>query len=352
MEDTLQVSGSVSLQGVPTDIASQFITVEGIPAVGISSSVHVNTDGSVDLSLLNGLYSFIASAPGFLSARTGDVDLIHTGATLPNVELKPGDINGDNVIDSVDAHLLSAVYGTASDPDTQVLDEFADLDFDGFVTGRDASLFGTNFGATGLIPWLAESDPQPQPTPTPVATATPSPVPTVGPPPAPDLQETNGAVSLSVPVFNWTDTPNTDSATYQIQIDDEPDFSSPEIDESTSTSDYRVPDSQSLAPGDYFWRVRAFNEGQPGPFSDPRLQTVITESQRFIYFAQISSGNGNTDGAIRRIDRISRKIDTILSFPDVGDPRAVAISNSLEKLYWSDVSNLAIRRSNLDGFRC
>ena len=76
--------------------------------------------------------------------------------------------------------------------------------------------------------------------------------------------------STGIPVFGWNSAQN--SANYEIAIDDNTDFSSPEINSSSSTLNY-----SPIAPllnGEYFWRVRGVNIfDTPGPWST--VQTLI-----------------------------------------------------------------------------
>lgn len=76
-------------------------------------------------------------------------------------------------------------------------------------------------------------------------------------------------VNDRTPRFNWTNSrlpARTVFDHYQIQIDDNREFSSPSIDDTTqrtvlSDSDYMVMDESKLIPNtQYFWRVRAVNE--------------------------------------------------------------------------------------------
>jgi hypothetical protein len=152
-------------------------------------------------------------------------------------------------------------------------------------------------------------------------------------------------VSFSMPLFQWDDVDVQGTVSYQLQIDDQPDFSSPEIDVMTSESEFLTPPESALAPGDYFRRARAFNGGQPGDYSATRLWTVIEPAYQFIYFG--GEASSETGASVRRIDRISREIEVLVD--DVVAPRDVAVSLSLGKVYWTDVGDATIKRANLDG---
>jgi hypothetical protein len=74
-----------------------------------------------------------------------------------------------------------------------------------------------------------------------------------------------------LPTFTWN--PVTNANSYQIQVDNNSNFSSPEFD-NTDTSTNRTP-STALVSGIYSWRVRAINiYDTPGDWSETRTLTV------------------------------------------------------------------------------
>jgi hypothetical protein len=109
-------------------------------------------------------------------------------------------------------------------------------------------------------------------------------VPTSGdktPPPAPTLQSPpDGYTIASLPyTFDWTDvndnnTGGSNPCTYEIQIDNDNSFSSPEVDQSGLTqSQYTL--TSSIPNGRYYWRVRAKdNAGNTSVWSSTRTVTV------------------------------------------------------------------------------
>ena len=79
----------------------------------------------------------------------------------------------------------------------------------------------------------------------------------------------------ATPTFDWTDFPDADS--YQLQVDNNWDFSSPEIDVSgLSESQYRS--ATSLPDDAYFYRVRAFVGDSPTPWAAEWLVVIDTGS--------------------------------------------------------------------------
>lgn len=76
-------------------------------------------------------------------------------------------------------------------------------------------------------------------------------------PSAPALASPSDGATLATdtPAFDWGDVSDPSGVTYRIQIDNDPDFSSPEADESGLTlSEFTL--TTTLAEGDYVWRVK------------------------------------------------------------------------------------------------
>jgi hypothetical protein len=69
----------------------------------------------------------------------------------------------------------------------------------------------------------------------------------------------NGAiVSDSTPAFDWTDASDHCAVTYTLELDDNPDFSSPAMSKTGLTaSAYTSATAEALAEGTYYWRVKA-----------------------------------------------------------------------------------------------
>ncbi len=97
---------------------------------------------------------------------------------------------------------------------------------------------------------------------------------TQGPPPPSLVSPSNGdTLTDNTPSFDWTDVSG--AVEYEIQVDNNSDFSSPEIDEIVSTSGYVS--SISLSDGVYYWKVRGENEaGIWGDWSSTWQFTIIT----------------------------------------------------------------------------
>src|SRR3954463_3401645 len=96
-------------------------------------------------------------------------------------------------------------------------------------------------------------------------------------PAAPTLLSPIGGASRSIPMtFDWTDTPNRETPAYDLDIDDDPAFAGAFgvfLIQGLPRSDYMLVDT--LAPGTYFWRVRAVHGQVPGPWSATGTFTVV-----------------------------------------------------------------------------
>jgi hypothetical protein len=96
-------------------------------------------------------------------------------------------------------------------------------------------------------------------------------------PAAPTLLSPIGGASLSIPLtFDWTDTPNRESPGYDIDIDNDSAFAGAFgvfLIQNLARSDYMLVDT--LAPGTYFWRVRAVHGQVRGPWSATGTFTVV-----------------------------------------------------------------------------
>ena len=89
----------------------------------------------------------------------------------------------------------------------------------------------------------------------------------VPPPPTPLLPSANATVSLPFK-FDWSDTANPQIPGYDIDVDDDPAFDGVFgvlMVQNISRSDYVL--MSDLAPGNYFWRVRAQHGNVYGPWS-------------------------------------------------------------------------------------
>jgi len=94
----------------------------------------------------------------------------------------------------------------------------------------------------------------------------------VNPPAAPNLlSPSNGAHTCdATPTFDWSTV--TAASSYAIQVDNNPSFTSPEVNANPTGSVFTP--TADLAPGSYYWRVKANAPGCSGPFSVVRTVVI------------------------------------------------------------------------------
>jgi len=110
-------------------------------------SVPVALDGrSFAVTLLGGTYTVVASAPGFLTAQGSFTVTSNQNSTLSTISLLVGDIDGNNVIDPMDALTIGMNYN-GSTPSA------ADLNNDGIINVLDLELLARNYRKTGPVLW-------------------------------------------------------------------------------------------------------------------------------------------------------------------------------------------------------
>jgi hypothetical protein len=96
-------------------------------------------------------------------------------------------------------------------------------------------------------------------------------------PPAPTPMSPASGATVSLPfTFDWSDTPNPQIPGYDVDVDDEPTFSGTFgvlLLQNVSRSDYTL--TSNLAPGTYYWRVRAQHGLVYGPWSAGQVFHVV-----------------------------------------------------------------------------
>jgi hypothetical protein len=96
-------------------------------------------------------------------------------------------------------------------------------------------------------------------------------------PPAPALLAPANGATVSLPFrFDWSDTPNPQVPGYDVDVDTDPSFAGSFgvlLLQGVTRSDYML--ASDLAPGTYFWRVRALHGDVFGPWSASRSFKVV-----------------------------------------------------------------------------
>ncbi len=117
------------------------------------------------------------------------------------------------------------------------------------------------------------------------------------PPPVSQVAPANGATVTLPFFFDWTDTPNPQVPGYEVDVNTSPTFgdsTSVLILPGVTRSDYMITEDL-LAPGSYFWRVRALHGDAVGTYSATRSLTVqapVTPSNVNLFAILCEPGNG------------------------------------------------------------
>jgi len=101
---------------------------------------------------------------------------------------------------------------------------------------------------------------------------------TIAPPaPSPVSPENNENILDNTPTFEWTSVSDPSGVTYQIQVDNDPSFSSPEVDVAGWADNMYTP--SELADGIYYWHIRSVDGvGNAGGWSEDwnfRVRTSV-----------------------------------------------------------------------------
>ena len=89
---------------------------------------------------------------GSKSLRTVLANVILTGTTaLPNVTLRSGDADGNNVVDIADFGLLVNAYGGSASASGTAYDARADFNYDGVVDIADFGILVNEYGSSGAM---------------------------------------------------------------------------------------------------------------------------------------------------------------------------------------------------------
>ena len=129
-----------------TVLASKPVTISLYDGTNtLVTSASANPDGTFSLTAAVGTYTIRATASGFLSAQ-GSVTVSASTTTMPTITLLAGDIDGNNVIDQLDALTIGMNYNTNTPA-------AADLNNDNTINVLDLELLAKNYRATGPTAW-------------------------------------------------------------------------------------------------------------------------------------------------------------------------------------------------------
>lgn len=116
------------------------------PDGSVAGSVIANIDGSFSLSVNAGTYTAVASAAGYLKAQGTFVVTNGSNKIAQTINLPAGDIDGNNVIDQIDALTIGINYNSTSPAE-------ADLNKDGIINVLDMEILARNYRKAGALSW-------------------------------------------------------------------------------------------------------------------------------------------------------------------------------------------------------
>jgi len=128
-------------------LANKAVTVNLYnPDDSLAGTVAANPDGTFSMTAAAGSYTVEATASGYLSAEGPATITAGNTTTMPTISLLAGDIDGNGVIDQLDALTIGMNYNAAA-PDA------ADLNADGTINVLDLELLAANYRQTGPTVW-------------------------------------------------------------------------------------------------------------------------------------------------------------------------------------------------------
>jgi hypothetical protein len=121
------------------------ITVSNLDSTPVIT-LPANVDGTFNFTVPPGTYRILAEADGYLSAQGTFTVTAGGTTTLPTISLPAGDIDGNSVIDQLDALTIGMNYNSATPA-------AADLNSDGIINVLDLELLAQNYRDTGPVAW-------------------------------------------------------------------------------------------------------------------------------------------------------------------------------------------------------
>ncbi|MCC7117836.1 MAG: peptidoglycan DD-metalloendopeptidase family protein [Anaerolineales bacterium] len=159
--DTITVNAAVTATAPPTAtnvslpppivngqvLASKPVTIRLYnPDSTLAATIPANPDGTFNFNAAAGSYTIVASAEGFLNAQ-GSVTLTDGSTTsMPVISLIPGDVDGNSVINQLDALTIGMNYNNTAPT-------AADLNNDGIINVLDLQILALHYGQSGALAW-------------------------------------------------------------------------------------------------------------------------------------------------------------------------------------------------------
>lgn len=137
------MAGQVTVQGRHNAEGVEIQVDGNVVALTSSAGNFETTD------LAAGTHQVRAFLPGYLSAEKAEVTVVGgQTTTLSTVQLRGGDVNGNDKVKLPDLVLVAGHYGTLPPSDPR-----ADINSDGAVDLLDLVLVASNYGLTGPTQW-------------------------------------------------------------------------------------------------------------------------------------------------------------------------------------------------------
>ncbi len=152
--DTLTIFGNALTATPPAApvisgqvFAGKLVTIRLFnPDTTLAATTTANANGTFSLTAPSGMYTVVASAPGYLNAQGSATLTNGVNTVMPLVSLPAGDIDGNGVIDQFDALSLGMNYNASSPA-------VADLNNDGIINVLDMELLAANYHKSGALAW-------------------------------------------------------------------------------------------------------------------------------------------------------------------------------------------------------
>ncbi len=154
ISDTLTIFGNALTATPPVApvisgqvFAGKLVTIRLFnPDTTLAATTTANANGTFSLTAPAGIYTVVASAPGYLNAQGSATLTNGVNTVMPLVSLPAGDIDGNGVINQFDALTLGMNYNASSPA-------VADLNNDGIINVLDLELLAANYNRSGALVW-------------------------------------------------------------------------------------------------------------------------------------------------------------------------------------------------------
>lgn len=128
-----------------TVVAGKKVTVALFTVGNLVNLVEADVNGAFSLFAAAGTYTIVASAPGYLRAQ-GTIVLTTGALVAPSIELVPGDLDDNGLIDQYDLLTVGINYNSS-------VPVAADLNNDGVINVLDLQIIAKHYPLSGPSVW-------------------------------------------------------------------------------------------------------------------------------------------------------------------------------------------------------